>query len=348
MGPKVAIIGGGIGGLTTAVALARRGLTAGIYEQASELKEVGAGVGLWANALWALEPIGLVGAVLQLGERVARQGVKRADGTWLMCYPEEALERRWGAGFTVVHRADLQRLLASQLDPAPIHLGARCTRFEDTSKAVTVHFADGREVEADVLIGADGVHSAVRAKLLGPAPLRYRGYTAVRSLTPPGSVPLPSDGVETWGKGARFGFAPARGGRIIWYAVWNAPAGEEYTDGIRARLRALFGAWHEPIGAVIEATPEDAIGRNDIYDRWPARSWTRGKVALIGDAIHPMTPDIAQGACQAIIDATTLARCLAEEDSPREALREYERRRWRNAARTTLLARSSGGIGQWE
>jgi 2-polyprenyl-6-methoxyphenol hydroxylase-like FAD-dependent oxidoreductase len=345
--PKVIIIGGGIGGLTAAVALARQGLAAEIYEQAPELKEVGAGVGLWANALWALDQIGLAHEVVRLGERVPRQGVKSPDGSWLMCFPQETLERRWGAGFTAVRRADLQRLLADQLDPAAIHLGARCTGFQDTRGAVTARFADGREARADVLIGADGVHSGVRAKLLGAAPLRYRGYTSVRALTPPGSVPLPGDGIETWGRGARFGIAPAPGERIIWYAAWNAPAGEKHDHGIRSRLRTLFGGWHDPIPAVIEATPEDAIVRNDIYDRWPARTWTRGRVALIGDAIHPMTPDLAQGACNAIVDATTLASCLAEAADPLVALPEYQRRRWRSAARTTLLARGSGRMGQW-
>ena len=252
MGPRIVIIGGGIGGLTAAVALARKGLAAEVYEQAPELKEVGAGVGLWVNALWALETIGLAGAVAQLGERVDRQGVKCPDGSWLMCYPQELVEKRWGAGVAAVHRAELQRLLAAQLDPAAIHLGARCTGFQDTPQAVTVHFADSREVKADVLIGADGVHSAIRTTLLGPAPLRYRGYTVVRSLTPAGSVRLPSEGIETWGQGARFGFAPTRGDRIIWYATWNAPAGGEHEGG----LRALFGGWHDPIPAVIEATPK--------------------------------------------------------------------------------------------
>jgi len=348
MGPKIVIIGGGIGGLTAAVALARRGLAAEIYEQAPVLEEVGAGVGLWPNALWALEPIGLAGQVGKLSVRVARQGIKRPDGTWLMYYPTEVMEQRWGASIAAVHRAELQHLLLTQLDPATIHLGARCTGFKDTKQAVTVRFADGRELEADILVGADGVHSAVRAALLGPAPLRYRGYTAVRSLTPAGSVPLPTDGMETWGQGARFGLAPATGERIIWYAAWNAPADGDHDGDTGARLRTLFGAWHDPIPAVIKATPEDAVVRNDIYDRRPARTWTRGRVALIGDAIHPMTPDLAQGACQAIIDATTLASCLTEAGDPPAALRQYQRCRWRTAARITLLARNSGSMGQWD
>jgi 2-polyprenyl-6-methoxyphenol hydroxylase-like FAD-dependent oxidoreductase len=348
MGPKVVIIGGGIGGLTAALALARRGVAAEIYEQAPALEEVGAGVGLWGNALRALETVGLAGQVTQLAERVSRQGVKRPDGTWLTYFPTEAMERRWGVGFAAVHRAELQLLLAAQLDPAAVHLGARCVGLRDTGRAVTVRFVDGREADADVLIGADGVHSVVRALLLGPAPLRYRGYTSVRALTPAGSVPLPADGMETWGHGARFGLAPATGERIIWYAAWNAPAGAGQHGDTPARLRALFGAWRDPIPAVIEATPDAAVIRNDIYDRRPARTWTRGRVALIGDAIHPMTPDLAQGACQAILDATTLARCLAEAGDPRAALRQYQRLRWRDAARITLLARGSGRMGQWQ
>jgi 2-polyprenyl-6-methoxyphenol hydroxylase-like FAD-dependent oxidoreductase len=180
MGPKIAIVGGGIGGLTAAVALTRRGLAAEVYEQAPVLEEVGAGVGLWPNAMTALEPIGLSAKVARLAVTVTRQGLRRSDGTWLMCFPGDLMARRWGAGFVLVHRAELQQLLAAELDPSAIHLGARCTGVEDGNQAVTARFADGREVQADVLVGADGVHSAVRAQLFGPAPLRYRGYTAVR------------------------------------------------------------------------------------------------------------------------------------------------------------------------
>jgi 2-polyprenyl-6-methoxyphenol hydroxylase-like FAD-dependent oxidoreductase len=348
MGPKIAIIGGGIGGLTAAVALARKGLAAEVYEQAPVLEEVGAGVGLWPNAMTALQPIGLSGKVAQLAVTVTRQGLRRSDGAWLMCFPGEVMARRWGSGFVLVHRAELQRLLAAELDRSAIHLGARCAGLEDSGRAVTARFADGREVRADVLVGADGVHSAVRAAAFGPAPLRYRGYITVRGITPAGSVPLPRDAAETWGRGARFGLGPTSGQRIIWYATWNAPAGHTDGDHTAARLRELFGGWHDPIPAIIDATPETNLIRNDICDRRPARTWSQGRVTLLGDAIHPMTPDLAQGACQAIVDATTLATCLAATRDTQAALRDYQQRRWRNAALTTLMARTMGAMGQWE
>ena len=348
MGPKIAIIGGGIGGLIAAVALARQGVAAEVYEQAPVLEEAGAGVGLWPNAMTALDLLGLSAKVARLAVTVTRQGLRRSDGTWLMSFPGEVMVQRWGAGLVLVHRAELQQLLAAELDPSAIRLGARCTGVEDSGRAVTARFADGRQVQADVLIGADGVHSAVRAALFGPAPLRYRGYTTVRGITAAGSVPLPADGTETWGRGARFGLGPTSGERIIWYATWNATAGGRDDGDTGARLRKLFGAWHDPIPAVIEATPETTLIRNDVYDRWPARAWGRGHVALVGDAVHPMTPDLAQGACQAIIDATTLAACLAASRHTRAALREYQQRRWRNAATTTLIARNTGAMGQWK
>lgn len=344
MGQKIVIIGAGIAGLTAAVAMSRKGLDVEIYEQAPELKEVGAGLGLWGNAFRALGAIGLADEVVRLAGGPAGSGVKRPDGAWLLYQPYEVVHKRWGAGFATVHRAELHRLLADQLDPSVIHLDARCTGISDTGTVVRARFADGREVEADVLVGADGARSVVRTALLGPSPIRYRGYTSVGALTPAGSVPVPRNGSETWGRGIRFGVAPTSGERIVWYAVWKAPAGKA---GVSTEyLLRLFGGWHEPIRAVIEATPPDTMVRKDVYDRMPGRTWTRGRVALIGDAIHLMTPDLGQGACQAMVDAVTLADCLAQGGSVGAALVSYQRQRWRNAALTTLLARTFGGMGQ--
>jgi 2-polyprenyl-6-methoxyphenol hydroxylase-like FAD-dependent oxidoreductase len=348
MQPKIVIIGGGIGGLTAAVALARKGLAAEVYEQAPVLEEVGAGVGLWPNAMVALEPIGLAGKVAQLGLKVAGQGVNRSDGTRLMWLPSEVMEKRWGTGLVLVHRAELQQLLAAEIDPATIHLGARCTGLVADGRAVVARFADGGEVAAGVLVGADGVHSVVRATLFGPASLRYRGYTCVRSVTPAGSVPLPGENTETWGQGARFGMGPTTGGRIIWWATWNSPPGVQDATDTAERVRTVFRAWHDPIPAVVAATPTSAMIRNDIYDTRPTRTWATGQVALIGDAIHPMTPDLAQGACQAIVDGTALAACLAASSDIRAGLRDYQQRRRRNAATVALMARNAGAMGQWK
>jgi 2-polyprenyl-6-methoxyphenol hydroxylase-like FAD-dependent oxidoreductase len=191
MRPAIVIIGGGISGLTAGIAFARNGLEAEIYEQAPALGEVGAGVGLWANAFRALESIGLAEEVLQIAGGYTGGGLRRSDGRWLVYQRKEILLERWGSAMATKHRAELQQLLAARIDPAAIHLGACCTGFKYTADGVAVQFEDGREVRAGLLVGADGVHSVIRSQLFGNAPLRYRGYTAIRAITPAGTVPLP-------------------------------------------------------------------------------------------------------------------------------------------------------------
>jgi 2-polyprenyl-6-methoxyphenol hydroxylase-like FAD-dependent oxidoreductase len=345
MGPRVVVIGGGIGGLTAAVAFARRGIRAEIYEQAPELREVGAGVGLWPNAFRALAPLGLAEQVRGLTPRPKGFGFRRTDGKWLLYQPMDVAEKRWGTSFVSVHRAELQQLLASQVDRAALHLGHRCSGFAQEKGRILVRFDGGGEVEADLLVGADGVHSVVRSQLLGPARLSYRGYRVARGLTEAGSVPLPADAWETWGRGARFGLGPISGERLIWYACWNARLGADGDDHTKERMLERFGAWLDPIPDVIEATQDFSLC-NDIYDSWPTRSWAKGPIALVGDAVHPMTPDLAQGACQAIVDGATLASCIAEATDVGTGLRAYQKRRAGNAALTTLTARFSASIGQ--
>ena len=350
MGAKIAVIGGGIGGLTAAIALARRGLAVEVYEQAPELKEVGAGVGMWPNAMAAFERIGLADRVARLGARIDRQGLDAARRQLAAVPPGPADDPAVGGR---VRGGPPGRTAAtagrrSRPGPALFHLGARCTGFEDNGSAVIARFADGRRCGPMSGSARTGCIGRPGRALFGPAPLRYRGYTAVRSLTPAGSVPLPRDGWEIWGRGARFGQGPTSGDRIIWWATWNAPAGRKDDGDTPALLREHFGTWPNPVPAIIDATPQAALVRNDIYDRRPARTWGRGRVVLLGDAIHPMTPDLAQGACQAVVDATTLASCLAASRDTTAALQAYQRRRWRNAAATTLIARQVGAMGQWQ
>jgi 2-polyprenyl-6-methoxyphenol hydroxylase-like FAD-dependent oxidoreductase len=343
------VVGGGIGGLTTAVALRRVGIGVEVFEQAPALGEVGAGMGLWPNALREFGTLGLGDAVLALAGGPIGIGLRAADGRWHMRQSADEVLARWGAAFACVHRAELHALLVAQLDPATIHLGARCLGFEQRgAEGVAVRFEDGREVQADVLVGADGVHSILRTTMSGRARLRYRGYANWRGSTTPGSVPRLSEGMDTWGRGGHFGLQPTSGERILWYCGLNTAAGETDGPDARARLLEAFGGWHEPIRAVIEATPDSALLRNDIYDCWPSRTWNRGAVALVGDAIHPMTPDLGQGACQAIVDAAALAACLAEISDVPRALHAYRRRRARTAALAMLFSRYWGGAAQWD
>jgi 2-polyprenyl-6-methoxyphenol hydroxylase-like FAD-dependent oxidoreductase len=203
-------------------------------------------------------------------------------------------------------------------------------------------------VTGDVVVGADGLHSLVRAQLFDANPPRYRGYTAWRGVAPAGAAAGVDQASEFWGRGKRFGVLPAREGRIAWYASVNSPEGSVDTAGPMAALFERFAGWTEPVPAVLAATPEESIAKNDVYDRPSMRRWVVGRVALLGDAAHPMTPDLGQGGCQAIVDAWALADSLTASDDVAHGLAHYQRRRWRTAAVTTLLARSLGQVGQWE
>ncbi|MCW5849835.1 MAG: FAD-dependent monooxygenase [Anaerolineae bacterium] len=343
------IIGGGIGGLTTAIALRRKGIEAAVYERAPEIREVGAGLTLWANAVKALGKLGLAEAVKAAGAPGMGGSIRTWQGDVLSSLTSEELERRYGAANLGIHRADLQRILLDRLGEEVVHLGATCSGFSQDEDGVTVRFEDGREARADVLIGADGIHSTVRAQLFGKEKPRYSGYTAWR-----GVVELPDAGqranaaFETWGCGQRFGHVTIGQGRVYWFAVRNTRPGEtDAPQGRQAEVGRLFADWHAPIPALIAATAEAAILRNDIYDREPLKRWSEGRVTLLGDAAHAMTPNLGQGACQAIEDAVVLANRLAERDDAAQALLAYEMARIQRANLIVTQSWRIGRVAQW-
>jgi 2-polyprenyl-6-methoxyphenol hydroxylase-like FAD-dependent oxidoreductase len=350
---KVIVAGAGIGGLSSAIALRRAGFDVAVLERTPELGVVGAGLLLAANAQKALGRLGLAQKVARLGTPASVFEIRSWRGRVLTGNPAGELEKKVGTQSVAAHRADLQALLIREAGEGTLRLGAEVEDVRQDEGGVTVYLAGGGEERADLLVGADGLRSRVRASLFGPAGPRYAGYTAWRAVVEPEEELLPwCTGFESWGRGARFGCAHIGGGRIYWFATANAPEGEKDGDpgspgGPKATLLRRFGTWHKPIGALIGAADEDAILRTDIHDREPlGERWGLGRVTLLGDAAHPMTPDLGQGAAQATEDAVALARCLQESGPTAGALRRYERLRFARAAMVVRRSRRLGRIGQ--
>ncbi len=345
MAVQVAVIGGGIGGLTTAVALQRHGIACTVNEQAPELHEIGAGVALWAPALAMIDRLGLGPAVRALGRPWTVAGLRRPDGSFLVRYTGQELASSLGAATIAVHRGELQSALLAALSPGTVHTGRRCDTIEHRRDGrIAVRFTDGAVVVADAVIGADGQRSVTRAILFGNRGARLRdcryGSWRGTAVQPPMSDWHTVVG-ETWGATGRFGFVPISRSRIAWYA-----AVDDGARGERGALRTCFGDWHEPIPSLIDHTPDEHLWFDRIYDRWPLRHWSVGPITLLGDAAHPMTPELGQGACQAILDAGAVADALARSSDPTAAFYDYERARRARAWLLTLTARLISAVGR--
>jgi salicylate hydroxylase len=343
----IAIVGGGIGGLAAAAFLHRAGLPATVYEQASQLREVGAGVVVAPNAARLLRALGVLDAFagravpLETGWEFRRWqdgSVLSAEDLATKC------ERLYGERTYTAHRADLLDAVRRAVPAASVRLGQRCVALDAALDAAgsrpALRFADGETVPADVVIGADGIHSLVRAALTEPVPPTYSGLCAFRALVPAADAPAfarrPAQ-VLWVGPDHHLVHYPVSAGKFV-NLVAFAPAGDYTTESWTAtatvdELLAEFAGWDERLVALISAagTP----GRWALLDRAPLTRWSRGTVTLLGDAAHPMFPFFAQGAAQAIEDAAVLARCLAADpDDPAAALRRYESLR---IPRTTRL-----------
>jgi 2-polyprenyl-6-methoxyphenol hydroxylase-like FAD-dependent oxidoreductase len=335
---RTAIVGAGIAGLGAAIALRRAGLDAVVWEREPELREVGAGLTLWPNAVHALRRLGISDAVLRAGARLTSGSVRSWRGAALVSTGLD-LEQLFAAPAVGIHRADLQRILLEAAGAEMTRQGARCIGFAEAGSGVEVRFADGRSVTADVLVGADGINSAVRQAVLGVEEPRRLAWAAWRAVCT--GVPPPSDTNITIGPGAHFGYLPIGSGRTYWFAVTEL--------GLEAEaLARRFQDWPDPVVALIRSTPSAAVLRNDLIDRPPAQRWGRGRVTLIGDAAHAMLPGLGQGACQALEDAVALADCLRNASDPESGLRRYEALRMARTARITNLSRSALTMLQWQ
>jgi 2-polyprenyl-6-methoxyphenol hydroxylase-like FAD-dependent oxidoreductase len=318
-----------------------------VLERAAAIHPAGAGLALQPNAMAVLAALGLDHAVAAAGAALSRAVLLDPAGRHLG--PETQFQRIFknpAARVIALHRARLHEVLLQAAGSGVVRTGVRVTGYEQTAGGVSVLVDDGSRLDADLLVGADGLHSAVRTQMCGHEPPRFAGYTSWRGITPAGAVAPPDRVTETWGRGERFGVVDIGFGEIYWFAVADAPQGG--TDGdVRNELRSRFGGWHAPVPAVLEATPADRILRTDIFDREPITRWHDGRVVLLGDAAHPMTPNLGQGAAQAIEDAGELATRLHAASTVEDALHTYEAARIGRTRAFVLASRRFGEVAQW-
>ncbi|MFJ3877348.1 FAD-dependent monooxygenase [Streptomyces sp. NPDC090077] len=355
MSPRVAVIGAGLGGLTAAAALYARGLDATVYERGDALREQGVGMHLGPNGTRLLERLGLG---TQLAERAVRPEALEVrafhDGA-LVAEQEmgEAWERRFRAPYLTVHRGDLHRMLAALVPAERVRTGKELVRYEERPDGVRLEFADGTTDRADVLVGADGVHSAVRRALAGDEAPVYSGNSALRGLVAAADVPAldPARMYMFAGPDARVLCYPVSGGREFTYVVVvPAPEGdaESWTSaGERADLDSALAGWAPQVRELVGAAGE--VRRWALYDRAPLERWSTARTTLLGDAAHPMLPHHGQGANQAVEDAVALAVCLAEAApgaaGTTAALARYEALRRPHTTRVQLGSREGAKPG---
>ncbi|TQL69060.1 2-polyprenyl-6-methoxyphenol hydroxylase-like FAD-dependent oxidoreductase [Nocardioides albertanoniae] len=342
-GRSALVVGAGIGGLTVAAALDRAGWRVTVLERAPQLGEVGAGISIWPRAWAILTELGVAEHLVDGVRPAIQAGLRRPDGRWLA----KAGAATTARGPVMVHRARLHEALVGSLGEVEIRTGVTVDQVCDGGRGAVVETTAGDSLEADLVVAADGIRSSIRSGVRSRDDVRYAGYTAYRGVT---AKPVPGEastsGGETWGAGVRFGYAPLVDGRTYWFVSANRPAGERSDDHHRD-VTALVGDWHEPIAQLIAATPADAVLRNDICDlRLPLGRFDHGRVALLGDAAHAMTPNLGQGACAAVEDAAALVARLVDEPEIGRALTAYDRERRPATQRLVRASRLVGTVGQ--
>jgi salicylate hydroxylase len=345
---RVIIVGAGVGGLTAALALLQRGFEVAVYEQAAELGEIGAGVQISANGTRVLHVLGLEAALRACAVEAQSKVVRhwRSGGTWKLLDLGAISTERYGSPYLFIHRGDLHRVLADavhRLDPQAIHLGATCVGVTQDGGDVTLRLGGGRSVNGRLLIGADGVRSAVRAAVFGTGVPTFTGCVAWRAIIPAERLPngVPAAGTNWLGPGKHIIHYPLRRGELLNFVGlvdrndWQI---ESWTaQGTREECSADFSGWHQDARAIVEAV--GVPYKWALMVREPMARWSQGRVTLLGDACHPTLPDLAQGACMAIEDGLVLARCLsAYKQSHAAAFERYEAAR---IPRTTRILAGS-------
>ncbi|SCC22978.1 FAD-dependent monooxygenase [Bacillus mycoides] len=343
---NVIIIGGGIAGLCAAIFLQKIGVDVKVYDKNIEPTVAGAGIIIAPNAIQALEPYGISKQIKKFWNEsdgfnlVSEKGSILSKLTIPTCYPK----------MYSIHRKNLHQLLLSELQKGTVEWGKECVKIEQNEEnALKILFQDGSEALGNILIAADGIHSIVRKQATQRDGYRYAGYTCWRGVTPTHNLSLTNDFIETWGANGRFGIVPLPNNEVYWYALINAKARDpKYKAYTTADLYSHFKNYHNPIPAILKNASDVNMIHRDIVDITPMKHFFDKRIVFIGDAAHALTPNLGQGACQAIEDAIILAECIKNNAHYRQAFIEYEQKRRNRIKKISNTAWNIGKMAQME
>ena len=347
---KYSIIGAGIGGLTTALAFEKNGIDYHIFEKASELSEVGAGIWLAPNALQVLEHLGVLDAVKAKGNSIDRITLVEGDLNPISDNFQDNIKKQFGFSTIAIHRAELQKILLNKIPKEKISLAKGFQSFQKLNdNLIKIKFDDKSEILTDFLIGADGINSKVRMQLFPDSKTRFSGQTCWRGVA---NIKLSEEfqnrGMELWGNQIRFGISKIANDKVYWFAVaMDKPNQKDDVNLKKQKLLKMYNQFDPLVKELISATPEKAILRNDINDLETLKNWHKGNVCLIGDAGHATTPNMGQGGAQAIEDAYYLGN-LIKSNFNENVFNLFQQKRQSKVNTIVKQSWATGKIAHWK
>jgi 2-polyprenyl-6-methoxyphenol hydroxylase-like FAD-dependent oxidoreductase len=349
---KIAILGGGIGGLTMAHFLEKANIPYSLFESASEIRSVGAGIWMPPNAMRVLKILDLDSAILESGVPLQKMNLLAKSGSSFSVIDGNKLKSQFGYPTVSIKRHELHKLLHQSLPHQHIYLGHQCTHVEVNSQGVDLHFSNGQQFKADILIAADGIKSMVRKVIEDHRELNYSGQTCLRAITKL-SIPdkIKTEAAEVWGNGLRFGCSPVSPSEVYWYATLvNPPHISFSSDKAFEILQNQFRDFPDFVQLIIAHINPGNIIQTDLFELPEARHWSNDRIVLLGDAAHSMTPNLGQGAAMAIEDAFVLAKHISNSNSTSlaSALSKYQGERMQRVHQIAKLARQLGWLGGWQ
>ena len=345
------IIGGGIAGLTTALAFEKLGIPYALYEKAESLKAIGSGILLPPNALQVYDWLGILNAIELKGSPMTRITLAKSDFSPLFDYHQHDVKKIYGHHAISIHRGALQKILLDQIPKQKIHLNKSLQEFRQQKEKVQLFFEDGSSVISGFLIGADGIRSKLRQQLFPDSKLRYSGQTCWRGVCTVDdeiSEKFEHRGIEMWGEQMRFGISKIEKDRVYWFAVvLSLPDQKDIPDEIVGELAKKFKNFHPIVAYLIAITDKKDIIRSDLYDVELLSKWYDKNICLIGDAAHATTPNMGQGGAQAIEDAYFLAH-LIKENPDQNIFAQFHKKRKRKVTKVVKRSWSLGQVGHWK